>query len=171
MGVIVSQDLRWSKNTEYICSKARQKLWILRRIDKLELSEDKLFDVYSKEIRSILELAVPVWHSGLTKTQSNDIERIQKLAFKLILKSNYLDYKTACKRLSTKTLQERRVQLCRNFARKNFKSDFSMLEKLTKNSDTRQQNRLVKEFKCNTDRFYKSSLPYLARLLNTTTIS
>ena len=35
VGVIVSDDLKWSRNTEYICSKARKKLWILRRLDKL----------------------------------------------------------------------------------------------------------------------------------------
>ena len=71
VGVIVSHDLRWSKNTEYICGKARKKLWILHRLDKLGLSPQKLFDVYTKEIRSMLELAVPVWHSGLTKLQSS----------------------------------------------------------------------------------------------------
>ena len=66
VGVVLSQDLRWSKNTEYICSKARQKLWILRQMLKLDLDTHKMFDVYITEIRSILELAVPVWHSGLT---------------------------------------------------------------------------------------------------------
>ena len=60
LGVIVTQDLRWSKNTEYICTKARKKLWILNRLDKLGLSKKVLFDVFTKEIRSILELAVPV---------------------------------------------------------------------------------------------------------------
>ena len=45
---------------------------------KLDLDIHKMFDVYIKEIRSILELAVPVWHSGLTKQQATDIERIQK---------------------------------------------------------------------------------------------
>jgi hypothetical protein len=30
VGVVVSQDLKWFKNTEYICQKARNKLWILR---------------------------------------------------------------------------------------------------------------------------------------------
>ena len=166
VGVMVSHNLRWAKNTEYICSKARKKLWILSRLDKLGLNESILFDVYTKEIRSVLELAVPVWHSGLTRTQSNDIERIQKLAFKLILKENYLTYNSACKKLATQTLQERRVKLCRTFAIKNLESENPFLEKLTKNINTRQSKMKAKEFKCNTTRFYKSSLPYLARLIN-----
>jgi hypothetical protein len=52
--VVISQDLRWFQNTEYICSKSRQKLWVLRRMVKLELDIFKMFDVYTKEVRSIL---------------------------------------------------------------------------------------------------------------------
>ena len=78
VGVVLSQDLKWNKNTSYICQKARSKLWILRRLLKVELDINQMFDVYSKEIRSILEMAVPVWHSGLTRQQSSEIENIQK---------------------------------------------------------------------------------------------
>ena len=66
VGVVVSSDLRWGKNTQYICDKATQRLWTLKRMKLLNLDEDILLDTYTKEIRSILELAVPVWHSGLT---------------------------------------------------------------------------------------------------------
>jgi hypothetical protein len=38
-----------------------------------------------KEIRSVLELAVPAWHSGLTLRQSADIERVQRVALYIIL--------------------------------------------------------------------------------------
>ena len=40
VGVIVSEDLRWNKNTSYICQKARLKLWILRRMVKLDLKTE-----------------------------------------------------------------------------------------------------------------------------------
>ena len=32
LGVLVSDDLSWQKNTNYICEKARKKIWILRRM-------------------------------------------------------------------------------------------------------------------------------------------
>ena len=80
LGVIVSQDLKWDKNTSYICQKARKRLWILRRLMEFKLSPQELFDVYIKEIRSVLELAVPVWHPGLTKSQTNKIENVQNSA-------------------------------------------------------------------------------------------
>ena len=56
------------------------------------LSSEILYDVYTKEVRSILELAVPVWHSDLTRKQCADIERIQKVAFAIILGSKYQNY-------------------------------------------------------------------------------
>ena len=146
-------------------SKARQKLWILRRMLKLDLDIHKMFDVYIKEIRSILELAVPVWHSGLTKQQSSDIERIQKIAFKIILQQGYENYKQACFLLSAQTLQQRRVKLCYKFASKNLKSENNMFMKVGPHAKTRHSG-LVREYKCNFGRFKKSSLPYLARLIN-----
>ena len=114
----------------------------------------------------MLELAVPAWHSGLTKQQSADIERIQKIAFRLILGQKYENYTQACNLLSTQTLREMRVKLCLIFASKNFKSDNSFFKKVESRKNTRQKANLVQEFKCRTKRFQKSSLPYLANLLN-----
>ena len=166
VGVVVSQDLKWRKNTAYICQKARSKLWILRRMLKIELDIHQMFDVYSKEIRSILEMAVPVWHSGLTRQQSSEIENIQKMAMKIILQDKYVNYQLACSAFSAKTLEERRLQLCSKFASKNLKSNNSFFTLLKPNVNTRQPNRLVKEYKCNTVRYQKSSLPFLASILN-----
>ena len=58
VGVILSENLSWGKNTTYICDKARQKIWMLRRMVKLGLDKFTMYDVYTKEVRSILELAV-----------------------------------------------------------------------------------------------------------------
>ena len=80
----------------------------------MDMDISTIFDVYTKEVRSILELAVPEWYSGLTK----DIERIQRISFRLILGPAYENYKQACEYLGTQTLEERRVKLCLKFARK-----------------------------------------------------
>ena len=166
VGLILSEDLRWYKNTSYICQKARQKLWMLRRMVKMELDDATMFDVYTKEVRSILELAVPVWHSGLTKQQTADIERLQKTAFKIMLGGKYVSYQLACKRYSAQTLENRRVKLCGKFAQKNFNSENCMFSKVGSKVNTRQKSDLVNEYKCNSKRYQKSSLPYLAKLLN-----
>jgi hypothetical protein len=54
----------------------------------MEKSNLDIFNVYTNEVRSLLELAVPVWYSVLTKQQSKQIERIKKAAFHIILKEN-----------------------------------------------------------------------------------
>ena len=119
LGVVISHDLKWAKNTAYICNKARRKLWILRRMQFLDLTKQELFDVYQKEVRSILEYAVPVWHSSLTRKQVSEIESVQKIAFKMILGQSYSGYTDACATLNTETLEKRRLDICLRFAKEN----------------------------------------------------
>ena len=165
LGVQISDDLKWKHNTNFIVSKARGKIWILRRLQPLNFSFSELFDVYIKEIRSILEYAVPVWHSGLTHKQSSEIEAVQKLAFRLILRQKYSDYNSACAFFATDTLERRRQDLCLRFARKNMSSSnsFFTIPNTNVNLRERKQNN---EFRCNTKRFQRSSLPFLASLIN-----
>ena len=62
LGVVVSSDLSWSANTSFMISRANKKLWFLRRLKALGADDEDLKDVFVKQIRSILEYAVPVWH-------------------------------------------------------------------------------------------------------------
>ena len=87
---MITSYLKWEANTQYICAKAFKKIWILRRMKKLDVEPLDILEVYMKEIRSILELAVPAWHSGLTVKQAADIERAQRVTVAIILS----DYKT-----------------------------------------------------------------------------
>ena len=166
VGVVISSDLRWGKNTQYICEKATQKLWTLRRMKLLDLDEDILIDTYTKEIRSILEFAVPVWHSGLTAKQTRDIERVQKTALTIILGHNYINYDVACTLMCIEPLSMRRATLCLNFAVKDVKKENSLFNKCEVN--TRNKKRVI-EPKSNTKRYRNSSIPYLSRLINSET--
>ena len=89
LGVILTSDLKWAANSEYICKKAYSKMWTLRRLKLMEIEPLKILDVYKKEIRSVLELAVPAWHSGLTLRQAADIERVQRVAVYIILSDSH----------------------------------------------------------------------------------
>ena len=167
VGVYVTEDLKWQRNTDYICSKARRKLWLLRRMKELNLSTMQLLDVYGKKVRSILEMAVPVWHGALTQKQNKAIESVQKVAFKIILNHSYKSYNNALKTLDQETLYQRRVNICKKFASKNIKTELSLFEKHPHHPNTRSKPKIAKEFKCNTTRYSKSSLPFLSKLLNT----
>ena len=166
LGVIITDDLKWKQNTSFICLKARQKLWTLKRMKLLYLNEIELFDVYKKEIRSVLEYAAPVWHSSITKKQTSEIENIQKISFKLILQKKYTTYSRACTYFQTTSLEQRRHEICERFAIKNLKSDNSMFEIIPSDSRLRNKFIRVKEFKCHTRQYQRSSLPFLAQVIN-----
>ena len=68
------------------------------------------FQLY--EIRSILEFGDPVWHPGLSQKDSTEIERLQKVAFKIILQDSYVNYEIACQQFNTTTIEKRREKLC-----------------------------------------------------------
>ena len=46
----------------------------------------------TKQVRSVVELLVPAWHSGITVKQSDQNERIQKDAVSIILGRNKVIY-------------------------------------------------------------------------------
>ena len=84
LGVIVRRDMKWYDNTNYICQKGYERLWMLRRLKGLGASEAEMLDVYNKQVRSVLELAVPVWQPAITQQEVKQIERVQRCALYII---------------------------------------------------------------------------------------
>ena len=95
LGVQIRSDLKWSTNTDYICSKGYSRLWMLRRLKALGAETGELLDIYKLQVISVLELAVPVWHPGLTQSEVTQIERVQKTALHIILGTKYTSYNEA----------------------------------------------------------------------------
>ena len=166
LGVVLSNTLKWDDNTDYICNKARRKIWLIRNMKLSGLTESELVDAFKKEIRSLLELAVPVWHGTTTKAQSEQIERIQKSATAAILGPKFTSYEDALKSLKLQRLSERRTQICIKFIEKNMKSECPLLSLVNKTQHTRSASQQVQEFFCRTQAFFDSSLPFLAKLCN-----
>ena len=168
LGVVISSDLSWSANTSYMISRANKKLWFLRRLKALGAEDEDLKEVYIKQIRSILEYAVPVWHSSLTVGDSMAIERIQKSALRIILSQRYHSYSEALGYLDIEPLYLRRNSLCIKFARKCLSSNkFSKWFKPDKKiTITRQQNKKFCRVFSRTVRYDKGPLSYLTNLLN-----
>ena len=78
LGLVLTSDLSWGPNTNYITGRAYSKLWLLRRLKQIGAKTGELIDVYNKQVRSVLEFAVPVWAGSVTLKQSQLIERVQK---------------------------------------------------------------------------------------------
>ena len=94
---------------------------------KSGLSQSELVDAYTKEVRSLLELAVPVWHSSLTAQESHQIERVQMSALSAILCNSDLSYRKALKATKLDTLASRREKMCLKFITKNMRSQKPLL--------------------------------------------
>ena len=109
--------------TEEIVRKANGRLQLLRKVSSFGADVSDLKLIYVMFIRSLLEQSCTVWHSGLTEQNTQDLERIQKTSFKIILKDNYMSYENALKVLDLETLSDRRENLCLSFARKCLKNE------------------------------------------------
>ena len=170
LGLRISDDLRWNENTDFIVSKAMKRLWTLRRLRKLGFDNSFILDVYTKEIRSVLEYAVPIWHGALTAKDSEKIERVQKIVLKFLLRHKYSSYTEACKEFGISKLAQRREKLCLKFALKEYKKSSSIFMKVPR-SDKRPPRRVAKKNvvivpKSRTQRHQRSCFVYLSKLLN-----
>ena len=169
LGTIITNDLKWNRNTQKIVKDANSKMRMLHIASKFMNKKDDLVHIYKSFIRSRLEFSCTVWHSSLSKNNVLDIERVQKSALKLILKENYINYKNALKLLNLESLNERREKLCLSFAKKCLKMDnFKKLFPVRKVNHNMKKRNAEKYFikHMNTERYMKSSIPAMQRLLN-----
>ena len=95
---------------------------LLRRGSSFGASWDELKNIFILYIRSLLEQSCTVWHSGITEENSQDLERIQKTALKIILEEKYKSYENALYLLELEKLDDRREILCLQFAKKCLKN-------------------------------------------------
>ena len=84
LGVYISADLTWSVHVAFLLKKVSKRIHIIYQTLRGGVSANDIIAVYCSIIRSILEYACPVWHPGLTKAQSDDLERVQRRCLKII---------------------------------------------------------------------------------------
>ena len=58
------------------------------------------------------------WYNSLTEQDSEDLERVQKNACKIILKNKYESYEKALNIIDLECLSDKRIKLCKDFAQK-----------------------------------------------------
>ena len=168
LGLVISSDLSWSANTDYIEERCYKKMWMMRRLQKLGASQEDLVDVYCKQIRSILEFAVPVWNSLMTGEHVLQLERIQKSALHIVLGDRYSSYSNALKLSGLDKLSDRRRKLCLTFAKKaqKHKKFTNWFKPNTRRANNRQETKKFCQVYCKTSRFDKSPISSLTKMLN-----
>ena len=71
-----NKQLTWYDHINYICSKASRRLFFLNLMRRAGRCPDDIMDVYKSTVRSVLESEL--WHPGLTKEMSDDLDHIQR---------------------------------------------------------------------------------------------
>ena len=167
LGLSINNQLTWYNNTEKIIKKANTRMMILHRLYEFNLPIAEMVNICILFIRSVLKYACVVWHSSISSEECNNIERVQKTALRIILKSDYDNYPSALRLVCLSTLKERRKKLSLSFAKKCLQSDshVDLFPQVVKSVNTRPHERYFVT-PARTERLAKSTIPYLQRLLN-----
>ena len=180
LGVVISNDLKWSDNTEHICDKVNRKIYILGKLKKFGLRTEELLKVWKAVLRPLTEYATPLWHSGLTDVDSEMLESLQKKVLGIILGVTYINnkrrykvdgkslcYKMTLEKIDLESLKDRREFLTKKFALQvvhNARHN-EMFQPRIRNVNTRLRSKYQENF-CETNRFKMSAVPYMTRMLN-----
>ena len=123
LGTIISNYRKWVKNTDFIVKKSYARMELLRKLAGFNAPINDMKHIYITYTQSLSEQSSNFWHNGLFVQNENDLEKVQQLSFKLILKEKYHIYENALNTLDLETLKDRRTYLSIEFARKCLKSE------------------------------------------------
>ena len=167
LGVILTNDLSFEKNTEKIVKNAYSRMIMLRKLSEFCIPTEDMLNIYILYIRSAAEQSCVVWHSSLTEEEHTDLERIQKVALRIILQDLYESYENALRVTNLKTLRSRQKTLCLRFAQSCVKSENhrDMFPVNNKIVNTRPHEKYFVT-PAKTNRLACSAIPYMQRLLN-----
>ena len=112
-GVMIQNNMNWCVHVTKIVKKAGKRLYMLRLLKRDNADTKTLSTVYTTEIRPVLEYACQVWHFNISGYLSDDIERFQRRALRIMLSE--LSYTEARELINTPLLKDQRESLCERF--------------------------------------------------------
>ena len=168
LGIIVQDDLRWQSQCEEMVSRATRCTWAIRRMRAMGVPQHTLVQYWKSEGRVMLEYGCPVWHSGLTVTQSHSLDRAQRVAMAAITGRWEKSHTRQLEELGLERLPARRLRLCERFARRTATNSRHMDMFTPVNSLQRRakHSKKYRELPARTRSYFNSALPYLTRVLN-----
>ena len=90
---------------------------MLHKLYLFNIGDAEMVNIYILYIRSVLEQSCQVRSFSITLEEKENIERVQKVACRIILKDSYIDYNHALAYFGLESLSERRAALCQKFAK------------------------------------------------------
>ena len=156
---MIQNNLKWNNHIESIVAKGSKRLHILRVLRRGGFEISDLSTIYTALIRSLLEYCCVVWHHALPSYLSQELERTQKRALKIIVPA--LSYSEALQFLNLRTLDERRNELCVKTLEKISRGGplvkhLPMTSQHMRHYQTRSANKYIPLPKCRTERLRRS---------------
>ena len=151
------------KRIQNILLEISENTLLLHVLKSYHAPQDDLKTFYTAVIRSTLEYGTQVGNGGLTRKQSQDIEKIQKRALRIIY-AEY-DYEQALIVTKLKSLKSRRDDMCVELIRYMSNPAHKLHNLFPKKVDqirakTRSNGQKFYNFKCNTERFKQSPVVF-----------
>ena len=153
--------MNWNEHVINVVKKARKRLYMLRVLKRANADTNTLITVYTTIIRPVLEYACQVWHLNIQEYLSEDIEQIQRRAFRILFP--LMSYREARDFTGIPLLKERRESLCEQFFKMN-ENNYQLSELLHHKAATDYDMRprcKYRNYLCRTERFIKSFFPQI----------
>ena len=110
LGLTITSTLKWNKHVNNIISKSSKRIYLLVQLKRAKVPNKEIVNFYTICIRPILEYASTVFHYSLPKYLSDELERVQKRALRIVYPSKH--YNEALSESGLATLYARRHAVC-----------------------------------------------------------
>ena len=140
---------------------------ILRRVKEFNVDIADMIKIYILFIRVAIEQSSVVWSSALTQQEENKLERTQKVALRIIYQNNYISYENALSMSKLPSIKNRYITLLYKFAVKCTRNEntHDMIPLKSESCKGRKKETYTVPM-ARKQRFFKSAIPTMARMLN-----
>ena len=168
LGVSISNSFTWQDQVDSIVAKGSRALYMLYIMKRFNIAQEDLLRVYTTYIRPLLEYCAPVIHAGLTASQAQQIERVQKRALHIIAGYDN-SYRELLHKFQIDNLADRRQEMCLRLGKQMLKSPIHReILPPTRESISGRHTRHMNSLQpfCCSDRLRRSVVPLITSLLN-----
>ena len=109
LGLTISDDLKWNTHISEVVKKVASRLYFLRQLKRAKVTQVDLLSFYVTCIRPVTEYACQVFHNGLPAYLSDELEKLQRRALRIIYPD--LSYTEALTKSNLSKLHTRRNEL------------------------------------------------------------
>ena len=106
LGLTITSNLKWNSHLNNIVLKSSKRIYLQVQLKRAKVSIQDIFQFYSVCISPILEYASTVFHYSILKYLSDEIERVQKRAHRIVYPN--LHYEDALIEAGMESLHTRR---------------------------------------------------------------